>query len=607
MRSLFKKIIAFLIVAVMLFISCAPTLSYAAEMYVKIRRFDGSEYSYDSKTVWDYALDNSSIGDFYCLREGADLGDWQNNDTKLESNMNVLDFTDISNVDITNFEQTTGATFRSNVQYLSTSHKYSGSKQKSVKALEWLGKNMYLVSSDTSSTEKTLMIENINKYIQKYCDSSVKNCNLGLLSEEQIGVIQQFVVWNFVELHENRDVYLEVQSINDIKKITGINTDEKAKAGFALYSALTIGAIEYANGNNDTINMNSSNKFNVNVEDKKINPVQGEQNTYIVGPITVTGQNLEKFTISIAKSNKNVQLTEWSIISKNNSTILQGSNVTSSADVKNKLVGQTFYIKFKTAQELTENPGLQFIYTYKYNPTLTSYNAKVYYKQNKQPIVGINKEINQEFGNYNIQFNYDVPEFEFDLALTKEIAQVYRYNGKAFETVYNNSRLNSVGSSNGTTTKRYYMNKEPVNVNPGDIIRYKITVYNEGNKDGWVKQIKDYLPEGLEPVNVTINSGTYQNQKNSNITYSETEKVVRYSIPENKQIIKEGESFNISLDCRVSYTNTQNSILKNVAAITYYGYKNANGLDVACTVPGVDIDSYQSNLIHFLLSFPNRK
>lgn len=44
----------------------------------------------------------------------------------------------------------------------------------------------------------------------------------------------------------------------------------------------------------------------------------------------------------------------------------------------------------------------------------------------------------------------------------------------------------------------YEHTKEPVEVENGNIVTYTLRIYNEGTKDGYAKEIKDDLPEGLE-------------------------------------------------------------------------------------------------------------
>ena len=82
----------------------------------------------------------------------------------------------------------------------------------------------------------------------------------------------------------------------------------------------------------------------------------------------------------------------------------------------------------------------------------------------------------------------------FDLKLTKRIVEV---NG---EEVPN--RIESVDITNlangSATTGTYNYNKEPVSVKQGDIVKYTLRIYNEGDIDGYASEISEDVPEGLE-------------------------------------------------------------------------------------------------------------
>lgn len=85
---------------------------------------------------------------------------------------------------------------------------------------------------------------------------------------------------------------------------------------------------------------------------------------------------------------------------------------------------------------------------------------------------------------------------EFDLALRKFITKI---NEELFEG--DNSREPKIDLSklraNSRSTATYTHSKEPVSVQQGDIVTYKIRVYNEADIDGYVNEIVDYLPAGL--------------------------------------------------------------------------------------------------------------
>ena len=83
---------------------------------------------------------------------------------------------------------------------------------------------------------------------------------------------------------------------------------------------------------------------------------------------------------------------------------------------------------------------------------------------------------------------------EFDLALRKFITKVNNTEIK--------SRIPQVDTTplkNGTgTTAIYNHSKELVKVSLGAVVEYTIRVYNEGQVDGYVEEIKDHLPDQLE-------------------------------------------------------------------------------------------------------------
>lgn len=81
----------------------------------------------------------------------------------------------------------------------------------------------------------------------------------------------------------------------------------------------------------------------------------------------------------------------------------------------------------------------------------------------------------------------------FDLSLQKFISQI---NGKAPKT----SRepvVDTTALKNGKTNATYKTVKTPITVKSGDVVKYKIRVYNESSISGYAEEVADYLPEGL--------------------------------------------------------------------------------------------------------------
>ena len=110
---------------------------------------------------------------------------------------------------------------------------------------------------------------------------------------------------------------------------------------------------------------------------------------------------------------------------------------------------------------------------------------------------------------------------EFDLKLIKRISEVN--NVKVPERIksVDTSKLNTVGTDGKLiTTATYKMDKNPVAVKKGDIIKYAIRVYNEGATDGYASEISEDVPEGLE----FVWSEKLEDELNKDTTLSQSEK-----------------------------------------------------------------------------------
>lgn len=93
----------------------------------------------------------------------------------------------------------------------------------------------------------------------------------------------------------------------------------------------------------------------------------------------------------------------------------------------------------------------------------------------------------------------------FDLALKKYITHVNDEEVPSREPVIDVTNL----ASGGSTTANYTHDKTPVLIDVGDVVTYKIRVYNEGGLPGYAKQIKDHIPAGLGFI---LNHRTNMNQ-----------------------------------------------------------------------------------------------
>ena len=83
---------------------------------------------------------------------------------------------------------------------------------------------------------------------------------------------------------------------------------------------------------------------------------------------------------------------------------------------------------------------------------------------------------------------------KFDLKLIKHIVEV---NGQDVPDRIENIDISKLVEGTKTTAD-YKLNKEPVPVSDGDLVKYALRVYNEGEKDGYVSEITEDIPDGLE-------------------------------------------------------------------------------------------------------------
>ena len=165
---------------------------------------------------------------------------------------------------------------------------------------------------------------------------------------------------------------------------------------------------------------------------------------------------------------------------------------------------------------------------------------------------------------------------EFDLSLRKFITKV-NDDELQREPIVDTTSIHTTG------TATYKHTKEPVAVQVGDIVTYKIRVYNEGEIDGYASQITDHLPEWLDflPDDETNLKYLWQQDINDNrkITTNVTSKDSAtgeslYSSRQNKQLLSAyngGESLDhidLEIKCRVNEKALVKQLITNIAEIS---------------------------------------
>lgn len=204
----------------------------------------------------------------------------------------------------------------------------------------------------------------------------------------------------------------------------------------------------------------------------------------------------------------------------------------------------------------------------------------------------------------------------FDLALRKYITEVKRNETKVEigESRVPTINEKSVEEYKANKTAGYYHTKTPVNVKPGDNIIYTLRVYNEGNINGFAKEITDYLPAGLEFVTdskINKENNWVATSNNDGTTTVKTDKLkdttikpangenglLEYVKQEKKSEAPEYSAY-VEIECKVKANMQDSKLLVNVAEITNYGYNNKNGDYVEANKENVDIDSEENNVFN---------
>ena len=194
-------------------------------------------------------------------------------------------------------------------------------------------------------------------------------------------------------------------------------------------------------------------------------------------------------------------------------------------------------------------------------------------------ITNENEDIRIKVENGKVEI--EVVNRQFDLALRKYIKTIDGEEVKNREPQVDESRLNQ-----GQTTAEKAHSKEPLRVQEGSRVVYRIAVYNEGEISGYASEITDYLPEGLKFVEDSeinrVNGWTNPSGDGRTIVSNKLKDTLlnRY----------EGEGISkaeLEIECEVIAKEKLNSqILKNIAEITKDEDENREEIEDRDSIPG---------------------
>ena len=328
---------------------------------------------------------------------------------------------------------------------------------------------------------------------------------------------------------------------------------------------------------------------------------------YIVGPIQITNPDLlNDFKIKVTIGNSEQTITNSVYVyNKNKEGIGTGNTL---AKIKN--LAENGVSKFYLGIPKVEHTK-GYLISGIYNKTIRNitYWTTESDITNTQPVAVI-KNTTKEF---EAKKEFDITPHNIDLALRKWITQI---NGQDVESrepeVTDTDVVNLAKRINGFTTvdtpdcyttsvKKH--TKKPIAVHAGDIITYKIRVYNEGDTDVTGIAITDQITSNLEFV---TDSTEFQNNwtlydGHSNVAVHVKNVTIGKFFEDGKQELTYKASdlkhYDVEIKCRVKSTATYRSLLKNIAEISM-----ASTADSQITK---DIDSTFNNIADYVEDYKN--
>lgn len=504
------------------------------EEYTFAASKDGRDFKYSIVKIFDYNKRELETpykkfeDSFYCIRGGKGFGsvEFGNNssansteytvieDMKSNANDVIAKYKELYNI---NLDRTENITF--NEKTYNNVNIYN--------AMLWIADNAYL----PVSTEKYKAEEYKTELLTKI---GIAKVNQGMITDDDLEVIQQLAFWYFANYDENgksesvsttNSTPVNLLAINESNDVFGTR---RANYLNRIYQYFIEGALKEGSNpgsqirettNSDSVNIKFDKNTKFGVEDKSstgavINPYE---NYYLIGPfkITTTETRYNDFELALKDGKGNI-INQYFYFEQTEDTLkrIQIFDVINSAGNKVELedvaYNNEYYIKlYKSAMEFVDIDCSKF--SLKVSKTGKWATANFLYATgNDQAVI----EIKRDKAEAEDEISTEVPK-RFDLALRKFITAIKRAE-KNIEVADRTPRVDTTTLINGIKDDRtgeveytatYTHPKDKQKVETGDIVTYKIRVYNEGQVDGTATEVTDYLPAGLELVaESTINT-----------------------------------------------------------------------------------------------------
>ena len=414
--------------------------------------------------------------------------------------------------------------------------------EKEYNALIWLVNNMFLRKQAPEQKDEYLT----KAFKGLIADGTSLDEIKATLTDDDIEVIQQWAIWNFT--NSETEKYTKFSGVSLLDPLSGKSGTYASLVGDAtrqvyandLYNYLVAAALA---GKTEKL---SYPKISNNI---LTSVVDGEY--YKVGPFKVSKGEVpeEQYKLRLLdKDGNEIDRSKYEIL-------IEGQNAFSKQNVEN-IFDTNYYIYLPIENNNITTLTLKLEYSeYKTEASLWTANKEVY-----QPVTLITRDSKP----VEEKVTVNIEEKAYDLALRKYILKV---DGKEVNRapVVDTSNL----KNNIDTTAVYKHSKNMIEVKPGQSVVYEIRVYNEGEIDGNVLKIVDYLPAGLKlKENSTINDTYGWNTEVVNgYTVATTEALKNNVIKAYNKDLDILESKYVQIECVVEDSADSGKILTNVAEI----------------------------------------
>ena len=455
--------------------------------------------------------------------------------------------------------------------------KLPDSKTENYNSIIWILDHCYVPETSASPTQEA--IQEAREYKKQLLQNAEVPQDSHLYDDNDImndliDIVQQLSIWYFTNGSDYQATNFNVKLANNTapsvyKSLSDINSDyfEISEDLLTLYNYFVNNAKANKNTEPSTDDVTNPIKLISDTATVTLHKDSDGSQYYLAGPYQINKQTSKEFTIS-----------DMTVNNSNSYTLLNSSKQENGSTIKDFATsGEQFYLKIpKQADTNIENVELKINTKIKQN-TITYWEVNGSSSANEQPVV----EIKPQEKTFEAKVSLKV--LNFDLALRKFITEV---NGNP---VNNPTRVPDVQKetlAGSTTTATKTHTKTPVEVKPGDKVKYTIRIYNEGEVSGYATKVVDYLPNGLKlDPDSTINRDNNWEQNGNTITSTKLQNDLIEPYVSGQDI----KYKDIEVECIVEAQNSESEQrFKNVAEITEA--QNQNHEEI------VDRDSIPNNL-----------